>query len=46
MENQYSSAKICPYKKSNCKEDEKLYLEPGDWLKLRFAPSLSFDINW
>ena len=29
MAGQYSSSKICPYKKSGCKDDEKLALEPG-----------------
>ena len=30
MTNQYSSSKICPYKQPGCKEEEKLYLEPGE----------------
>lgn len=42
MSNQYSSAKICPYKKSNCKDEEKLYLEPSNTLHLPLNPTLSF----
>ncbi len=32
--NQYSSAKICPYQKSSCTDEEKLALEPGSYCKM------------
>lgn len=36
MSDQYSSSKICPYNNQDCKDDEKLSLEPGMFDLKRF----------